>query len=213
MKIKIRRHPGTPPDTRTYTHEVGARVAGVGTDFAFEEFDVDAAATVEISDAFNGPILRNDGVCLSVFARDDGFEFFCWRQPDDQSADRDAPLPFGAMAGSVSPFAVSGWREDGYRSTVLSEGQLDVGIRPQANLGLATTGELVEELVARWQTSRLGVLDPDYSTVPRPDIVEQRQTAEPADFRTEEQRERAAATIARGPLPPPLSGEWRRSRG
>ena len=60
---------------------------------------------VVMTDVFVGPIFQTaDGVCLSVFMRDDGFEFNCWRE--DGEPDPMGTLPPGAISGSISPYGV-----------------------------------------------------------------------------------------------------------
>ena len=58
---------------------------------------IDTDLNVTIADPYIGPILTHDGVCVSVFARDDGFEMNVWRGTGDHSE----PLPAGALMLSV----------------------------------------------------------------------------------------------------------------
>ena len=73
---------------------------------------IDTEHNVTIANSYIGPILTHLGVCVSVFARDDGFEMNVWRGTPDHNE----PLPAGALMLSVHP-------ERGV--TVLNDGSSD----------------------------------------------------------------------------------------
>lgn len=109
---------------------------------------IDTDETVVITDAFIGPIITNkEGVCVSIFQRDDGFEMNVWRQQEGTSIGANELLPKGALQIAVHP-------ERGVRFLSNHE--------PQANLGIATNEELEQEMEARL---RMGNTHPQYSTV------------------------------------------------
>jgi len=55
---------------------------------------------VTIVDPYIGPVLTHDGVCLSVFARDDGFEILVWKGDSDLHTDE---TPKGSLYIAVHP--------------------------------------------------------------------------------------------------------------
>jgi len=54
---------------------------------------------VTIPNPYIGVILTHEGVCVSVFARDDAFEMNVWRGTPDHNE----PLPAGALMLAVHP--------------------------------------------------------------------------------------------------------------
>ena len=113
---------------------------------------IDTEHHVVITDAFVGPVFRTaDGVCLSVFMRDDGYEFHCWHG----DADPAEPLPAGAIMGSINLHGIEG---PPMRSTAAT-GAVDAGpTRITVGLTQRTNREL-DELVVETGLSKTDLVN------------------------------------------------------